>query len=171
MTKLVIKGHSIRDNEVTLFKSIIEKWIKENYYCIGLKISNNLNKDGLYEVTACDIEVKNENITSLTNGMFEWKKVNNSFNCSRCKNLLSLEGAPQEVGEDFFCTFCTSLKSLVGAPKKVGGEFYCYNCKSLKTLEGAPKEVEGNFDCSDCKTKFTVDDVRKVSDVKGGIYC
>lgn len=170
MANLAIKGHPTRGKEVILLKSTIEKWIKENYYCTGLKISDNLNKNGLYEVTARDIEVKNKNITLLTNGMFEWVKVK-SFSCSSCSSLTSLEGAPEQVGEDFFCTFCHSLSSLEGAPKEVGGEFYCYDCTSLKTLVGAPKKAGGNFDCSDCKTKFTEDDVKKVSNVKGEIYC
>ena len=51
---------------------------------------------------------------------------------------------------------------------KVSGDFSCsYN--QLTSLEGAPKEVGGDFNCSDNKAKFTKEDVRKVSKVKGNI--
>ena len=66
---------------------------------------------------------------------------------------------------------CNSLESLKGAPKKVGGDFYCDRCISLKSLKYAPKEIEGDFNCSNCASKFTVEDVKKVSNVKGKIKC
>ena len=113
-----------------------------------------------------------ENYTSsLTNGIFQWGKVGGVFNCSHCKSLKTLEGAPKEVGGYFECSHCTSLKTLEGAPEKVGWSFFCKDCNSLKSLEGAPKEVGWEFDCSRCGTQFTEDDVKKVSNVKKEIYC
>ena len=133
------------------------------------------------------------NITSLTNGIFQWgetigdfqcnncaslksldgspKEVGGNFECYNCDSLKSLEGAPNKVGGWFDCSNCDSLKSLEGAPKKVGGKFYCMECHSLKSLEGAPKEVGGDFYCKDCGVQFTEDDVKKVSNVKNKIYC
>ena len=121
------------------------------------------------------------------------KKVGGDFYCSFNKSLKSLENSPKEVGGNFYCSRCPDLTSLEGAPKKVGGDFHCYGCSSLKSLEGAPKVIDGNFDCSDCpslnslegapkevgrdfychncKVKFTKDDVKKVSNVKGKIKC
>ena len=71
-------------------------------------------------------------------------KVTGYFNCSKL-NLISLKGAPTEVGGDFDCSF-NQLTSLEGAPQKVGGIFDCFNNK-LTSLEGAPKEVGGDFYC------------------------
>jgi hypothetical protein len=92
--------------------------------------------------------------------------VGGDFSCYR-NQLTSLEGAPQSVGGGFYCFF-NQLTSLEGAPQSVGGNFECYN-NQLSSLEGAPKSVGGNFDCEINKVKFTEDDVRSVSDVKGSI--
>ena len=107
------------------------------------------------------------NLTSLEGAS---KNVGGDFNCYCCDSLTSLKGAPEKVGGKFVCAFCDSLTSLEGAPKEVGGHFYCYNCKSLKSLEGAPKEVGGDFNCNDNDMKFTKNDIKKVSNVKGKIY-
>ena len=138
------------------------------------------------------IKFKN-NITSLTNGNFQWGFVSGSFNCYDCKSLETLKGSPEEIKGNFICaycdlltslegalkkvegnfscSYCNSLKTLEGAPKTVIGEFRCGHCPSLKSLKGAPKEVGDDFYCRECGTKFTSDDVKKVSNVKGGIYC
>ena len=98
------------------------------------------------------------------------EKVGRGFHCSFCNSLKSLEGAPEEVGEDFSCEYCNSIKSLEGAPKKVSGYFSCDFCDSITSLEGAPKEIGGDFYCRSCKVKFTEEDVKKVSNVKGIIF-
>ena len=177
-----------------MIKDEIEAFLKENYLGAAIKISNKPNKDGKYEVSSTtDIEVKNTNITSLTNGMFIWTVVGGSFYCNDCYSLKSLEGAPKKVKKDFYCPDCNSLKSLEGAPKEVGGDFYCSHCMSLESLEGAPKKVGETFDCSvcdslkslegapkkvgaifhcsNCAGKFTTKDVKKVSNVKYEIMC
>jgi hypothetical protein len=86
-------------------------------------------------------------LTSLPEWMGEIDIVNGYFDCSN--NLL------------------TSLK---GCPKEVKGSFYCSRNK-LTSLEGCPKVVKGNFYCYGNPRKFTIEDVRKVCDVKGRIYC
>jgi hypothetical protein len=178
-----------------VFKDEIKAFLKENFRgASSCKISRNPNSDGKYEVSSPkSIEAKNDTITSLTNGMFVWnkidgdfklyfctllkslegapKEVGGTFDCSRCDSLKSLEGAPEKVGRNFYCGLCSSLESLKGAPEKVEGDFYCNFNKSLTSLEGAPKEVEGDFGCSHCKIKFTKDDVKKVSNVKRKIVC
>lgn len=107
-------------------KVIIEEWIKENYTCTALKISDKPNRDGLYEVTANSVEVKN--ITSFTNGFFVWKNVENFFFCN-CLKLKSLEGAP-EVSGNYYCTNCYSLNAN-GIPDEIRGKvvFNCEGCK------------------------------------------
>ena len=76
-------------------------------------------------------------------------KVNGDFCCSGCKGLISLEGAPKEVGKDFSCNNCPKLTSLEGAPQIVHGGFNCRKCENLQSLEGAPKKVV-DFDCRKC---------------------
>lgn len=147
----------------------VVKWIDKNYKCLGLKISNNPNEDGLYEVMATSVELKNKNISSLTNGMFVWIYTK-FFSCSRCKNLTSLDGAPSEVDSDFYC-YDTAIKDLTGAPNVVGGDFNCSGCNSLVSLEGSPVYIGGDFDCSDCGINFTENDVKIISKVKGEIIC
>lgn len=72
-----------------------------------------------------------------------------------------------EVTGNFFC-FNDSLISLKGSPKYVGGIFDCGQ-NNLNSLEFAPKEVGEFFICTDNAIKFTVDDVKKVSNVRGKI--
>ena len=143
-------NESILDDEDELVTNssteIIKNFIDDNYKVSGkldIKESNNIyivNCNG-------DVRIKNDKITQLTNSFFEWGEVKGAFSCYECK----------------------SLKSLQGAPKKVGRSFYCSDCESLTSLEGAPKKVGGDFGCNDCKIKFTEDDVKKVSKVKGKI--
>ena len=47
-------------------------------------------------------------------------------------------------------------------------DFYCLNT-SLESLEGCPKEVGEDFICGDNKVHFTVEDIRKMCNVKGKI--
>ena len=150
-----IYNESLLDDEEDLINNssieIIEKFIKDNYKVSGkldIKESNNIyivNCNG-------DVRIKNDKITQLTNGFFEWGEVKGYFSCSYCKSLTSLQGAPKKVGEDFDCRKCTSLKSLQGAPEKVGRSFYCSICTLLKDLTGAPEKVGRNFDCSYCES-------------------
>ena len=75
-------------------------------------------------------------------------KVTGDFSCSDL-GLISLEGAPQEVGGDFDCSY-NQLTSLKGAPQEVGGDFRCYY-NQLTSLEGAPQTIGGGFSCSNNK--------------------
>ena len=111
------------------------------------------------------------NCNSLTSLEGAPKEVGGGFYCDSSKSLKSLEGAPKEVGGDFYCSGCNILTSLKGAPKEVRKDFSCINCESLISLEGAPKEVGGIFECYGCAGKFTVEDVKKVSNVRGKIKC
>ena len=68
----------------------IKSFLKENYKG-SIKISNFPNTDGKYEVSSTsDIEVTNKNIISLTNGMFIWTTVKESFICVNCNSLTSV---------------------------------------------------------------------------------
>ena len=181
------------DNMDESIKEEINQFLNNNFKNTSkYKISDKPNKDGKFEVSVNgNVEVKNKSITSFNNGLFIWTNIKGNFICSDCTSLTSLEGAPKEVGGSFYCDNCTSLTSLKGTPKEVGevfcceycnsltslegapekvdDDFYCSNCKSLTSLEGAPKEVDGNFCCSFCGSKFTQEDVKKVSNVKGRI--
>ncbi len=70
------------------------------------------------------------------------KEVGKGFNC-KDNNLITLEGGPEYVGGDFDCHF-NNLTNLIGAPKKVRKDFDAVHNK-LTTLEGAPKYVGGTW--------------------------
>ena len=74
---------------------------------------------------------------------FNFESVSGNFSLTACKNLKSLEGAPQFVPGSFVCDAC-NLKTLKGAPRKVGKYFQCDN-NQLTSLEGAPEHVGTNF--------------------------
>ena len=76
--------------------------------------------------------------------------VSDSFWCSHCTGLQSLEGAPRSVGGGFWCEGCTGLESLEGAPQRVGHWFSCNDCTGLETLEGVPGSVGEAFYCKGC---------------------
>jgi len=93
--------------------------------------------------------------------------VGGTFDCSRNK-LTSLINAPKYVDGTFYCHY-NNLTSLKGLKETVINEnFYCTDNK-LTSLEGAPKTVNGHFFCYQNSVKFTEDQVRAVSDVKGGV--
>ena len=85
------------------------------------------------------------------------EEVEGSFNCSRCSNLTSLEGTPEKVGWDFSCIECSKLTSLKGAPKEVVRSFTCSRCPNLTSLEGAPEKVGGDFSCNKCYSLTTLE--------------
>lgn len=84
----------------------------------------------------------------IENGEFKikFKNINGTFDCSDL-NLTSLEGAPEIVKGDFLC-----------------------NNNKLTSLKGAPKQVDGNFNCSNNRKKFTEEEVKEISNVKGQIF-
>ena len=142
-------------------KDEIMAFLNENYEGT-FKISKKPNTDGLYKVSSTkDVEVTNKNITSLTNGMFVWSKINGDFVCFNCSSLESLEGAPEKIGGDFDCSRCNSLTSLEGAPKEVGKDFDCRRCESLTSLEGAPEKVGRDFDCASCNSLISLEGAPK----------
>ena len=141
-------------SSTTDIKNEIKQFLKDNYKkSSSFEISRKPNNDGYYEVdcSKCsDIEVGNKNITSLTNNLFIFVNIKGDFDCSYCRNLTSLEGAPEEIVGDFYCTYCNKLTSLKGAPKEVGKHFYCNNCSNLTSLKGSPKEIKHVFDLTNC---------------------
>ena len=145
-------------------KNVVKEWIKNNYKITGkLTISDDF-------VVDCDrgVYVKNKSITSLTNSLFRWGKVEGNFTCSFTP-ITSLEGAPEEVGKDFDCSDCVKLKTLEASPEYVGGTFSCDGCRNLISLEGAPKKVGGDFDCVDCCNLTSLEGAPE--EVGRGFYC
>ena len=96
------------DNVDKCIKDQINQFLNDNFTNASkCKISEKPNKDGKFEVSSNgNVEVKNEYITSLTNGLFIWTNIQGGFICPDCNSLISLEGAPKEVGGDFYCRSC-----------------------------------------------------------------
>ena len=71
-------------------------------------------------------------------------EVGGGFSCSD-NQLTSLKGAPQKVRGSFICSG-NQLTSLKGVPQIINGDFYCSG-NQLTSLEGAPQKVGGDFWC------------------------
>ena len=161
----------VDDNITDVDKGIVDNFLKkyltkESYKNCVIRPKNN---DGKYEVSGMNVHY-NDDAMSLTNDLFVWVEISGDFCCNGCRSLKSLKGCPKVSGWDFECCGCDSLTSLEGAPEEVKGYFDCSDCKSLKSLKGAPKLVRRNFYCEDNDGRFTVDDIKKVSKVRGAIY-
>ena len=104
LKEYIIEGIlDIEDNIENLnVKSLIEDFIKENYEIKYEKPQIKKKGDKYIVSTKGDVFVINENITELTNGLFEWGEVK-GFYCANCTSLKSLNGAPKKVGEYFNC--------------------------------------------------------------------
>ena len=94
MLKMKSLRESLLDDDLSAsfdenIKAEIKKFLKLNYKGhSNCKISREPNQDGKYEVSSAKgIEVKNKNITSLTNGTFVWSEVTGNFNCLDCYSL------------------------------------------------------------------------------------
>ena len=103
--------------------------------------TNRYDYDGDLDRDALNILFVSEDKDGFT---INFGKVTGNFNCSEL-GLISLKGAPTEVGETFWCSG-NELISLKGAPQKVGEGFDC-SFNPLTSLKGAPQEVGGDFDC------------------------
>lgn len=146
-------------------------------YKSGITIVGKTESGKLLINGAGKIEFMNNTAKSLVNDVFEWNEVDGEFICfkknieslegfprkiynkningcainiNQCKNLKTLNGAPNSIFGGFYCILCNSLTTLDGAPEKVAGDFYCGDCKSLKSLKGAPKYLSGKFNCCNC---------------------
>ena len=98
MLKMKSLRESLLDDDLVgktdeMIKDEIKAFLKANYKG-SIKISRKPNTDNKYEVSSTtNIEVKNKNITSLTNGTFVWSEVTGNFNCLDCNSLKLLEGS------------------------------------------------------------------------------
>ena len=171
--KPLYESFDFDSDEDEYFDVIIEftshkKFLEDNYDINNTQVKP-YKKDGMLFIDVDgDVMVKNEELTSLTNGRFYFGKVKGGFYCDDCTFLKTLEGAPEKVEGKFDCSYCKSLTSLEGAPREVGGDFYCWDC-SLKTLEGAPEKVGGKFDCSYCKSLTSLEGAPR--EVGGSFNC
>ena len=113
-------------------KTLVKQFIKENYDYNGeIIISDEPNKDGKYEVSLTgDVKVKNKELTSLTNGIFQWGEVDGNFFCCDCLNLKSLEGAAENISGNYYCVNCHSL-SLDNVSEKIK-EKVVFNCEECE---------------------------------------
>lgn len=171
-------------------KNKIKEYLKKYYTGASyMKISKNPDDDGKFIVNATYIETKTlTDISALTNELFKFGPCK-SMEIVNVRDLVSLEGAPQEVEGDCKICICPNLKSLEGGPTEVGnfecsntgiisleggptevgGDYKVNDNDDLKTLKGAPKKVYGNFDCCRWENPFTEKDVQSVCKVEGDI--
>ena len=136
-----------------LIKDNIEQFLKDNFNIKEIDINTRIKivkkKDTFVVNGLKRIIILNKDITSLTNGMFEWGKCSGVFEVKDCHKLTDLTGSPKSC-EYFYCENCNSLTSLKGAPQEAN-TFRCSGCTNLKTLEGAPRECD-YFYCENCNS-------------------
>lgn len=177
-------------------KEEIQNFLDHNYYGISsyCEISDDVNKDGLYEVKIrskfrngevklmpsaksftngtfviteadCSLEISNNHyLTTLENCP---KNIKKTLCIAICPNLVSLKDCPEKV-EMFVCRQNNKLKSLKGCPKIVEKDFICVECNNIKSLSGFPKQVN-NMYILFCGKKFTEAEIQKVCNVKNNI--
>ena len=80
--------------------------------------------------------IKNRNADTNGTPIVDNTENNNDSNYEGDALLKSLE----EVKGDFYCSNCKNLKSLEGAPEKIKGFFYCVNCKNLTITDSDNKK-------------------------------
>ncbi len=124
----------------------------------------NGNKDIEGKVYAGNISCRYSSLVSLKGAP---KEVGGYFACYK-NALTSLKGAPKEVGGGFDCSY-NKLTTLEGAPKEVGGYFACRE-NALTTLEGAPKEVGSYFYCSGNPQLKELLDKMPTQAIRGDVY-
>ncbi len=108
-------------------------------------------------------DCKGNYLTDLKGGP---KVVKGNYNCGE-NGLESLEGAPEKIEGNFYCSH-NRLNSLIGGPIFVAKDFSAgYN--HLESLEGLPKFIGGNLYLMAIHKKFTAQQIRAISDVKGKI--
>lgn len=108
-------------------------------------------------------DCKGNYLTDLKGGP---KVVKGNYNCGE-NGLESLEGSPEKIEGNFYCGH-NELKSLVGGPIFVAKDFSAsYN--HLESLDGLPKFIGGNLYLMAIHKKFTAQQIRAISDVKGRI--
>ena len=144
MKNLKLYLESLLDDEDDLAsndKFIIEEFLKKNY--MPPKNGFVINDDNTVDVKG-DLILKSKELEYLTNGFFKFNKVDGFFSIE-LSNIKSLEGGPRIVVKDFLCNWCKNLTSLEGAPEMLGkaglknkSTFNCSNCENLKSLKGIP---------------------------------
>ena len=153
ITEAIDKEREVyKEKKLNRLKSIFTLNPQTNRYDYDGDLDRNILKNFLSEdkdgfiinfgkITG-DFDCSSLDLVSLKGAPIE---VGGTFDCSY-NQLTSLKGAPQEVGRNFWCIH-NQLFSLKGAPQEVGGDFWCSDNR-LTSLKGAPQIVGGNFMCS-----------------------
>jgi len=147
------------DNNLTDLKGAPE-YVKENFKCYSNKLGT---LEGAPKYVGGHFWCDRNNLKNLIGAP---QYIGKGFYCS-FNQLVSLEGAPKRVEGGFDCS-TNQLQTLQGAPEYVGSDFDCSD-NALVSLEGAPKYVGGVFECGFNPKEFTVEEVRKLVNVGGGI--
>lgn len=172
----------VRREDKELFDKVKEFLNNRNHKDVDFVIHSDGTVDFKAVVTICNDD--------LIDGKFPFKfgRVMGNFYAYGLK-IKTLENSPREVDGNFVIYDNKDLHTLVGGPEIVHGNFAA-NGSGLHNLDGSPKVVDGNFEAAytnlrdisgispniggnvkltNNSAKFTEDDVRKYSNVKGNI--
>lgn len=168
---------SLLDDEDELVNdntTLIEQFLNDNYIIKGTYTIKN----GIVDVNGnirISWDVQND-ITSLTDDIFEFGTINGDFNINDCINLKTLKGGPKRVKGDFLCGYCEKLKSFEYAPYEIEGAFVTIDC-GVTSLKGLPKRIKyiGLTQCDNLidldyipdADEYTLSDCTKLKSLKG----
>lgn len=148
----------------------INDTVKIEQFCSKYNIEKyTITKDFKIDVDG-DVYIQNFRMKQLP---IKFGIVKGYFSIANSKQLINLEGCPDEVHGDFFsASHSKNLVSLKGAPKIVKGAFAVvscpkliefgqqlpeqvkifsvYSCDNLISLKGSPKRVTEDFNCAMC---------------------
>ena len=93
-------------------EKIVNSFLRNNYVFCGKYELNWDEHENIFVVHSFgNINTKNMEMSSLTNGLFRFDVVNGFFSCHHCTKLESLEGAPKYVCGDFYPLYFACQKS------------------------------------------------------------
>jgi len=97
-----------------------------------------------------------------------FRKVTGDFGLTSCKNLISLEGCPEEVTGDFAFYQNKQLTSVKYMPKKIGGDLRGFGNSNIVSLEGFG-DVGGEIIISSCTKLASIKEIKKATslDISG----
>lgn len=130
------------------FREEILKRLSEETIGRHIQGTFSFNEEGKIDVEG-DVEIVGKNYKNILQ-IGDFNYVSGNFDISGA-GMVSLEGAPAEVGGTFNCA-SNKLKSLEYSPRVVGHHFFAAD-NEYTSLEGGPEEVGGVYEVSGGKLK------------------
>lgn len=87
---------------------------------------------------------------------------------SQNRNLVSLEGCPEEISGEFALSDCNAITSLAHGPKKVGRNYKVDTCDKITAIDGIAREIGNHLILSNNRNLESLKGVHKMISSVGG---